>query len=100
MINDKRSVELSINIIIIAVIALIALVVVIAIFTGKTRIFASTLEDCNAKQGYCTTRYSSQDICPPGEAFVPNARCDGGVCCVRVLGEDTDRGYYDNRRQI
>lgn len=86
--NNKRSVDLSINLIIIAVIALIVLVVVIAIFTGKTRIFASTLENCYAKQGECP----GTSTCPSNYAVITNAKCDnGGACCVRVLGEDTDR---------
>jgi len=82
---NRRSQGMPVNVIIIAVLALIVLVVLTVIFTGRVRIFSSTLESCSAKQGHCI------DKCGDNEAMVI-AQCPEKAdpstytkCCVQVL---------------
>ena len=80
----KKSQSLSINTIIVAALALVVLVVLIMVFTGKIRIFSSTLESCAAKQGECL----SKTECTGNKVQIPNTECDktaGKICCVQIL---------------
>lgn len=85
MLKNKRKAQgMPINTIIIAVIALAVLVVLIFIFTGKIKIFSSTLEDCYARQGNCKQENPG---CGSNEARIPNVKCpaDRPVCCIQIL---------------
>ena len=77
---DKKGVELSMNVIIIAVIALLVLVVLIFIFSGRTQIFAKGTEACSTKQGTCI---DSAEACP-GPVVSALDCSEGQKCCVRV----------------
>ena len=81
----KKSQGMPVNVIIIAVLALIVLIVLTVIFTGRVKIFSSTLESCSAKQGHCTDKCGDQEVsviaqCPEKEEPKPYTKC-----CVQVL---------------
>jgi len=79
---NRRSQGMPVNVIIIAVLALIVLVVLTVIFTGRVRIFSSTLESCQAKQGQC----ENGQLCSGNKALIINTDCKTPqVCCVQVL---------------
>ncbi|HLC60951.1 MAG TPA: hypothetical protein VJJ52_05995 [Candidatus Nanoarchaeia archaeon] len=86
---NRRSQGMPVNVIIIAVLALIVLVVLTIIFTGRIRIFSSTLESCQAKQGQCETG----PFCSSNKALVTGTNCpetaqdkpNKKICCVQVL---------------
>ena len=82
---NHKSQGMPVNVIIIAVLALIVLVVLTVIFTGRVRIFSSTLESCSAKQGHCTEKCGDQEVsvtaqCPEKGEPKPYTKC-----CVQVL---------------
>lgn len=87
MFSNKKGVDLSINIIIIAVAALIALIVLIAIFSGQTRKTVSTLESCEGIGGQC--RYFND--CLSGEVEKFNSKCETGICCIKIYEDKNDR---------
>ncbi|MEM0231023.1 MAG: hypothetical protein QXW00_02335 [Candidatus Woesearchaeota archaeon] len=78
--KERRGVELSINVVIIAIIALVVLGVVILIFTNvmgeNTERFQG---DCTKKGGICR-----QGLCEMDETPFPSAKCsnNGEVCCL------------------
>ena len=88
---NHKSQGMPVNVIIIAALALIVLVVLAAIFTGKLRIFSTTLESCAAKQGECDVG----PLCPTNKAMVTGTNCPEtaqdkqspkkGICCVTVF---------------
>ena len=92
--NNPKSQGMPVNVIIIAVLALIVLLVLTVIFTGRVRIFSSTLESCSAKQGQCETG----PLCPTNKAMVTGTNCPEtaqdkqsqskkSICCVQVFSQ-------------
>lgn len=84
MFNNKRGVELSMNVIIIAALVLIVLVVLVLIFGYRMNIFGTTLNTCN---GVC----QPTSTCLTGSAAVPmncdsngDGKADGKYCCTVV----------------
>ena len=80
---NKKGVELSLNVIIIAVILLVVLVVMIVIFSGKTSIFAKTTSGCEARGGTCLDGTS----CPASSApagFGMQLCATGKICCIAL----------------
>ena len=80
---NRKSQGMPINTIIIAVIALAVLVVLIFVFTGKIKIFSSTIESCEAQGGGC----DPDGQCDQNQVKQSNAKCtqSGAVCCIQIL---------------
>jgi len=79
MINKKG--DLSINVIIVAALALVVFVVLAAMFTGKSKNFTGSLEDCTSKQGQCVEKSTCDG------AIVANTNCpktdkNKPTCCI------------------
>lgn len=74
---------LSFNTIIVAILALVVLVVLVIIFTGRSEIFFSTLQDCDSKPGSIGCRSS----CDEGYGSIPGTECDDNdqLCCVKIF---------------
>ncbi|MBN2420805.1 hypothetical protein JXB27_00840 [Candidatus Woesearchaeota archaeon] len=87
---NKKGVEISMNVIIIAAIGLMVLVVLSAIFLGRIGVFSQSTADCSIQGGICAERcgdidVGSEDYLTPN----PSIKCklpDGepGVCCLKV----------------
>jgi len=76
--KNKKGIELSVNVIIIAVIALLVLVVLFAVFTGRLTIFNIGIKDCAAKGGTCKAKgscLSGQEIALPGTDCAKTEDC-------------------------
>ena len=76
--KNKKGIELSVNVIIIAVIALLVLVVLFAAFTGRFIIFINGIKDCAAKGGTCKDKgscLSGQEIAQPGTNCAKTEDC-------------------------
>jgi len=83
MIRNKKSIEMSLNTIVIAAIALIVLIVLVFILTGRVSIFGEGLEDCTSKGGKC------DNPCETGYVGIPGTNCNDNnqKCCIKVLGD-------------
>ena len=89
--NNKKAQGMPINVIIVATLALIVLVVLTVMFTGRTKIFAETLQSCAAKQGQC----EAGPLCSGNnKVVIANTNCPEteqdkkekrNICCVQVL---------------
>ncbi len=69
MAMNKKGVEMSLQVIIVAVLALIVLVVLIVIFTGKTTFLANQttgLTACESRGGKCTSNAIEDQQCFKG----------------------------------
>ena len=88
---NKKAVELSMNVIIIAAIALLVLVVLSVIFLGRIGAFGEKVASCEAQGGRCAVECGSEDYrtenfptqnptidCPDTLADEPQ------VCCIPV----------------
>ena len=81
--KNKKGIELSVNVIIIAVIALLVLVVLFAAFTGRFIIFINGIKDCAAKGGTCKAKgscLSGQEIALPGTDCAED-------CCIPLTNK-------------
>ena len=83
MLKKKKAQGISINTIIIAAIAIVVLILLVLIFTGRIRVFRTSVEDCRTslggecvEVGTCTGLYEVDK----GPANCP----DGYTCCVRI----------------
>tara|TARA_Y100000034_G_scaffold14075_1_gene14694 strand:- start:2648 stop:2932 length:285 start_codon:yes stop_codon:yes gene_type:complete len=90
MFKKNKAQGISITTIIIAAIALVVLVVLISIFVGKMGGFATKLEDCNEKGGFCV---STVEECKESGDFntaIKGTSCqkdyvdDKPLCCIPV----------------
>jgi hypothetical protein len=74
---NKKGVELSMNVIIIAAIGLLVLVILAVLVINSTSKLPGTVASCNVKGGICRAS------CPTDQPMIPatEARCDTGVCC-------------------
>jgi len=84
--QSKKSVGLSISMIIMAIIALAVLFIIIAIFTNVTEKTAKNIGNCNVKGGECA--YPSGN-CKPGykiKIIVSDKECEGSknICCLKA----------------
>ncbi|MFC1728425.1 hypothetical protein ACFLZ7_03105 [Nanoarchaeota archaeon] len=88
---NKKGVELSMNVIIIAAIALLVLVVLSVIFLGRIGTFGETASSCEAQGGKCAiacgdSDYKTQDF----STMNPTITCEdtsageSRVCCIPV----------------
>lgn len=76
---NKRGVEMSLQVIVVAVIVLLIAAVLIYMVLNTARGTNKTLGDCKSKGGLCA--YSGD--CNPGEQPYYLADCgEGGVCCI------------------
>ena len=83
--NDKKGVELSMNLIIIAAIALLVLVIVaVLVLRGGTSVSNQT--NCAAQPGYVSC-IAVTDSCPTGSSFLaaPCPTTDLPKCCVSPI---------------
>ncbi|HLD88766.1 MAG TPA: hypothetical protein VI894_01020 [Candidatus Nanoarchaeia archaeon] len=86
---NKRGVELSVNVIIIAIIALLVLVILVAIFTGRIAIFSGESAKCESQGGKCSFVCGQGDAAGYGKEFA-GAKCfdssgkpdQSKKCCV------------------
>lgn len=81
---NKRGVELSIQVIIVAVLALVVLIVLIVIFTGKTTFLANQttgLTACESRGGSCEPNAIEGKQC-----FKDFGGCSGNkpYCCIPI----------------
>jgi hypothetical protein len=82
---NKKGMELSVNIIVIAAIAMVVLIIIVAMLVGKMNLFASSSDTCENNGGNCVLR-------SPGcgtyqtEQTGRNYQCtdSGDICCVGV----------------
>jgi hypothetical protein len=90
--SDKRAVEISMNVIIVAIICLLVLIVLAIIFTGQTGKFMRGINDCAKKGGEDCEKTDAECVDKGG---VPSGPCifydsdgkpdisrDDQVCCV------------------
>jgi hypothetical protein len=78
--NNKKGVELSMNLIIIAAIALLVLIIIsILVLKGGSNVNQGT--GCEAKGGSCSTGDTCADPAKP--VFLPGGGCKTGErCCI------------------
>ena len=95
--RNKRGVELSVNVIIIAAITLIVLIVLIAIFTGRIGKFSSGVEQqtAGAEQRLCAAQ-GLVTQCSQQQPAIVTAGCPPGQSKVYSLqAEATGQGWID-----
>ncbi|MFH2019897.1 MAG: hypothetical protein ABIJ34_00635 [archaeon] len=86
----RKAQSISINTVIVAAIALIVLIVVIAIFGGRTRIFANNVRDCTTQGSgaHCDS------ACETFEVNIPGTNCEDitstKFCCVELFKPKTE----------
>ena len=76
IVDDRKAMDLSINMIIIAALALIVLVVMVLVFTGKIGIFSKS-SGCTERGGQCMPAESCSQS---RTAF--SCTKQGEVCCI------------------
>lgn len=88
---DKKGVEISMNVIIVAAIGLLVLVVLSVIFLGKVGGFGRQVSDCAVQGGKCATACGSADAGTqnfqsqnPAIACPNTADSQPQVCCLPV----------------
>lgn len=84
---NKKGVEMSMNVIVIAAIALIVLVVLVIITTGRVGIFTKGVQDCASKGGIIlegeNTDCINQNGVPIGPIVENGKTQEGKICCVK-----------------
>ncbi len=77
---NKKGMEMSIQLMVVAAIALIILIVLIVLFTGSAGNFSNTLNSCEDKGYTCRSKCSSDEINFP----TGNGECkeNGKICCA------------------
>ena len=100
----KKAQGISLNVIVIAAIALIVLLVIVFIFTGRIKVFGSTISSCTSQNGVCETPdlgtncfdtdkdppvYQKQEgcTCKAGSTEKTNTDCEKQqqICCIAVM---------------
>lgn len=78
---SKKSVELSINVMIMMALGLAVLVVLFIIFTSEAGTFSKTVSSCEAKGGQCV----AENDCQYEKTSFKCTEKDKPVCCVNPL---------------
>lgn len=87
---NKKGVEISMNVIIIAVLGLVVAVLILALVTGRLNIFSQGIGDCTVQGGKCAEACGDSDLgtenYPTPNPTVTCKLPDGekGVCCLKV----------------
>lgn len=83
---NKKGVELSMNVIIIAAIGLLVLVILAVLVINSTSKLPGTVAACNVKGGACVASCPADRIIPAAEG-----KCDttGQVCCKQFVVSTT-----------
>ncbi len=88
---NKKAVELSMNVIIIAAIALLVLVILSAIFIGRMGFFGKSVGECSTQGGKCAVECGSEDYRTLNYPTVnPTIACEDTkagerqVCCMPI----------------
>ncbi|MBI2128629.1 hypothetical protein HYU07_00170 [Candidatus Woesearchaeota archaeon] len=96
MMKNKKGVDISVNVIIVAALALIVLVVLFAIFTGRLGGFSLAVQSCADKGGTCTNPDSTGKTanCGADSTVLKGTDCEkdnnndkkaDGYCCMPII---------------